>query len=297
MFRHLRQIAVFSKTAELGSFRAAAKELRLSASVVSHHISRLEEHLGTPLLFRSTRKMSLTYHGEQFLVYAKSMVDAAQEGMRVVSENAPQPSGRLRITVPNVLSHSPITKKIAAFALAYPNVLLDLDYSDLRRDIIGEGIDIALSMGFLQDSSLKARKFYEVERHLFAARSYLHSKPTPKHPLDIEDWDWLELTPVALKPVFRKAGESVALQPSSRLKANDARALYYLMRNGVGLALLPSFLAQNSFDQEIAQIVLPDWRERSVSVYAVWAPNNVKNNLTHLFVNFLADESDQPGQE
>lgn len=288
MLKHLRQIAIFAKTAELGSFRATAKNLRLSPSVVSHHITQLEEHLGVPLFYRSTRKMSLTRDGERLITSAKAMVDAAEEGLCSISEKAPEPSGELHVTVPSVLSKSHLVEKIAMFAISHPNVFLVLDFTDVRRDIIHDGIDVALSMGRLHDSTLKARKLLEVKRRVVAARSYLKEKPEPKTPEDLEGWDWLELSPVRLKPVFRKSPhQRITLKPNVRLRANDAHALYHLVRSGAGLATLPEFLVTEDITAGITQFVLPDWQLEPLGIYAVWPPNAVKNSLTMRFVDYL----------
>ncbi|WP_274594863.1 LysR family transcriptional regulator [Parasedimentitalea marina] len=159
MLDQLRQIAIFAKTVDHGSFRAAAKALRLSPSVVSHHITQLEAQLGVALLYRSTRKLSLTRDGERLIGAARKMIDAAETGLHAVSDLAPQPSGELRVTAPAVLAQSTIVRRIAKFSIAYPGVRLALDFSDLRREVIGEGIDVALRMGSSRIAPLRFESF------------------------------------------------------------------------------------------------------------------------------------------
>lgn len=291
MLDQLRQIAIFAKTIDHGSFRAAAKALRLSPSVVSHHITQLEEQLGVALLYRSTRKLSLTRDGERLIGAARKMMDAAEAGLQAVSERAPQPSGELRVTAPAVLAQSAIVKRIAEFSKTYPGVHLTLDFTDLRREVIGNGIDVALRMGWLKDSTLKARKLYDVDRCLIAAKSYLEARADPATPKDLEDWDWLELTQVKLTSKFQKSGhQPITLKPSPNLSVNDAHALYHLARSGAGLAIIPEFLAHEDIAAGIIQKVLPDWNTYPVGVFAVWPPNAPKESLTALFVKFLAEE-------
>jgi len=143
MIDRLRQMAIFAKTIDHGSFRAAAKELRLSPSVVSHHISQLEESLGVALLYRSTRKLSLTSEGERLLVAARNMLQAVETELVDLSSSANTPSGELRLTMPSVLSQSHFTDRIAAFSKAYPRITLSLDFSDTRRALIDDGFDLA----------------------------------------------------------------------------------------------------------------------------------------------------------
>ena len=181
MLDQLRQIAIFAKTVDHGSFRAAARSLRLSPSVLSHHVTQLEQSLGTALIYRSTRKLSLTPDGERLLTAARAMLDAAEAGLQEVSNQRQQPSGMLRVTVPAVLAQSELVDRMANFATGYPNVRLSLDFSDVRRELIGDGFDVAIRMGWLEDSSLKARKLFDVDRRLVAAMCYLETRAGSSH--------------------------------------------------------------------------------------------------------------------
>lgn len=291
MLDHLRQLAIFAKTVDHGSFRAAAQALRLSPSVVSHHISQLEDQLGVALLYRSTRKLSLTRDGEQLIGAARAMIDAAETGLRQVSDRAAQPSGELHVTMPAALAQSDMTNRIAAFSTAYPGIRLTLDFSDLRREVIAEGIDVALRMGWLEDSSLKARKLFDVERQLVAAQPYCAERPEPATPNDLLEWDWLELSQVKPATEFRKNRQRpITVKPLPRLSVNDAHALYHLARSGAGLAVVPEYLARADLSSGVMHHVLPDWHVPSIGVYAVWPPNAPKEGLTALFIRFLAQK-------
>ena len=289
MLHHLRALAVFAKTVEHGSFRLAAKELKLSPSVVSHHISQLEAQLGVALLYRSTRQLSLTRDGERLIGSARAMVQTAEAGLNDILDQSAGLSGTLQITAPAVLARSPVTERIAQFASAHPGVHLSIDYTEVARDIIADGIDVAIRMGWLRDSALKARKLYDVERVVLAARTYLKARATPATPKDLEDWDWLDLTPVPLRPTFRKAGEQrIALRPSPRLSANNATALYQLSLGGAGLAILPRYLAEAELRTGAIQIVLPDWHVDPLGVYAVRPQNAPRDGLAAAFIDALA---------
>lgn len=147
MIDRLRQMAIFAKTIDHGSFRGAARALNLSPSVVSHHISQLEEHLGVALIYRSTRKLTLTKEGERLLVATRKMLEAVEGELFTISSQATAPSGDLRLTVPSVLSQSTITDRLAAFSCRYPRINLSLDYSDTRHALIDNGLDLAIRMG------------------------------------------------------------------------------------------------------------------------------------------------------
>lgn len=289
MINHLRGLAVFAKTVEHGSFRLAARELKLSPSVVSHHISQLEEQLGVALLYRSTRSLSLTRDGEQLIGSAREMVAAAERGLGLVRDRVSGLSGEIRVTAPAILAQSELAEKIARFVRAHPNVKLNLDYSDSPRDIVADGIDVAIRLGWLRDSSLKARKLYDVERVVVASKGYLTGRTLPKSPRDIEGWDWMDLAPVHVAHVFRhQSQKAVTLRPPSRLTANSALGLSELVARDAGLAILPRFLVDADVRAGAMVILLADWKLSSVAAYAVRPSNAPRQGLSAEFVKAIA---------
>ena len=294
MLDELRQIAIFAKTVEHGSFRAAAKALNLSPSVVSHHIGQLEKRLDTALLYRSTRKLSLTAEGERLLSAADAMVEAAESGLQDILKDALNPSGTLRITAPAALVQSELSSQCAEFSLAYPQVKLLIDFSDARQDLIAEGYDIAIRIGDMRDSSLKARKLFDMNRRLVASPEYLSTRPTkPSAPNDLDGWDWLALSPVLRqKFVFKNAGEEEVIAPQEyRIHANNVDAVSQLACAGAGLAIIPEFIAEKNVAAGTLQYVLPDWNIDSLDVFAVWPSNIPKHGLVKHFINFIFDHS------
>ena len=292
MIDQLRAIAIFAKTVDHGSFRAAAQALNLSASVVSHHVSELEKQLGVALIYRSTRKLSLTPDGEQLLAAAHDMITAAETGLQAVSNIGQAPSGDLRVTIPATLAQSGLVDRIATFSAVYPKVNLTLDFSDTRRELIGDGFDIAIRMGWLKDSSLISKKLYDVPRNLVASKQYLERKPSPKSPEQLADWEWLILAPArSRKTEFKKTGsDPITVKPNGHITVNDAHALYRLAYCGAGLAVVPDFLAQADLANGSMEWVLPDWSVEPVGVYAVWPPNVPKQGLSRLFVDKISGQ-------
>ncbi len=290
MIDRLRQMAIFAKTIDHGSFRGAARELRLSPSVVSHHISQLEESLGVALIYRSTRKLTLTHEGHRLLAAAHKMLEAVEGELADLSVSASAPSGELRVTIPSVLSQSHFTKQIAAFSNAHPRIKLFLDFSDLRRSLIDDGFDIAIRMGPTAKNSATSRRLFSVKRKLVASAEYLASRPAPKYPKDVAGWDWLALTPVHNVPLeFKKMGGAHAtIKPDARIYANDAQALYRLASAGAGLAIVPDFLASDDVEAGSMQYVLPNWELRSIDVFATWPANAPKHGLIHLALDALS---------
>ncbi len=293
MIDRLRQMAIFAKTIDHGSFRGAAKELRLSPSVVSHHISQLEEHLGVALLYRSTRKLTLTREGEKLLAATYKMLDAAEGELNALTANATVPSGQLRITAPSVLSKSPFTDMIATFLEAYPRIELVLDFSDERKQLIGDRFDLAIRMSITTKKSPTTRQLFKVGRKVVASKDYLQKHPTPCTPNDLVDWKWLELTPVRHEAItFEKDGQQQRIHRNScPLTCNDAQALYRLVQAHAGIAVIPEFLATEDVAKGSVVFPIPDWTLTPISTYAEWPANAPKNGLIHLLVNTLTEQA------
>ena len=293
MLNKLRQIAIFSKTVEHGSFRKAAVALRLSPSVVSHHIAKLEEELGVALLYRSTRSLSLTSDGEALLASAQAVIDAAEEFLSTASREKAQLIGELTISLPAVSAQSALVSHIGDFAKLHPNVTLQLDFSDTPRDIIRDGVDLAIRMGVLEDSGLKARKLFDVPRNAVASAAYVKSKQKNASLEDIETWDWLELSQIGLNNIFTfPEGSEQTFRPKSSLRVNSAFAILEFVLNDNGVAVLPSYLVEQEVAIGNLVYVLPEYDIRTIGVFAVWPPNAPKGGLTHRLVEYLKEKTE-----
>ena len=290
MLDQLRQVAIFAKTIDHGSFRGAARELGLSPSVVSHHVSQLEEHLGVALIYRTTRKLALTKEGEQLLASTQLMFEEVEAVLSNLSNTASNPTGQLRVATPSILIHSQLTEMLATFSIQHPGIKLFLDYSDERQDIITGGYDLAIRMGLQRKSASTIRTLFQVERCLVASSAYLKKCPKATKPQDIEHWDWIELAPVShIKPTFRKSkSKEIKIKPTAHVSANDALAVYHLARYGAGLAVIPEFLAKEGIKSGVVQKVLPGWRLDPIEVFAVWPSNAPKNGLIKLLVDAIS---------
>jgi len=288
-------MAIFAKVAEAGSFRAAAKALDLSPSVVSHHISRLEEHLGTALLYRSTRRVSLTDNGAELFASAKAMVEAAEAGLDAIRVRSDQPAGRLRIAVAGaVFENPPYIDHLVGFAKRYPKVELSISFSDQKVELIGSSFDAAIRIGWLEDSRYKARKLCEIERAVVVAPGYLAGKPMPKALRDLEAWDWIKLAQI---PVSRQLidirGEVPPFNPHVAAEVDSVAALSNLAISGIGLACVPRFLVRSELHDGRLIALSPDWELQPASVYAVWPNNVAADSLTMRFVHFLVESLSQ----
>lgn len=288
MIDELRALAIFAKVVEAGSFRSAANTLKLSPSVVSHHVAQLEVRLGVALLYRSTRRLSLTHEGKKLFNSAKAMLSAAEQGLNSVAYHAMEPIGKLSLTVPAMLTRSPLVNDIAAFAKAFPKVTLSINFSDIQQDLIREGIDLAIRMGNLKDSTLKSKRLFTMTRKLVAAPALMSDHKPPKRPQDLLKWDWIGLNvrPNS-KKLMNQKGKTCLIDFEPRIIADSMDAVCQLALAGLGLATPPAFLVAKDIQQGYLVEPLPGWQAESIPVYMVWPPNASKESLTYRFIAFL----------
>lgn len=290
MIDDLRAIAVFAKTVETGSFRAAAKLLGLSPSVVSHHVSQLETRLGVALLYRSTRRLSLTSAGEKMFEASREMMLAAASGLDAVAGGVGDASGKLTITMPAGFIGGPLVDDLAAFALTFPRVELAISFSDHQQDLIREGIDLAIRAGTIQDSSLKSKKLFDLGRKLVGAAGYCAGKPVPKQPSDLQSWDFIGLR---MRPnnkhLMDNSGKHERIDYVPRLVVDDIHAVCQLTLAGVGLSTPPDYLVEQELNQGTLVELLPGWQVESLPVYAIWPPNAPRRSLTFRCMAFLEE--------
>ena len=290
MLDRLRPIAIFAKTIELGSFRRAAEALGLSPSVVSHHITQLESHIGAALIYRSTRQLSLTQEGALLYEAARRMTTAAETALEAVAGQTGQPMGDLRVTLPAIFSQSAMMEDIGAFAVAYPKIVLNLTFSDMRDDIIGGGFDVGVRLGTgpIEDTSLKIRRLFDVETRIVASPAYLQTRTAPAKPADLESWDWLKLASLSNTVRFSAEGRrdtEISFHP--RLVSDSAATLYRLSKQGLGIHVSLEFVVRDDLLNGSLVAVLPDWHPTPVTIFLVSPPNAARESVTAYFLDFI----------
>jgi DNA-binding transcriptional LysR family regulator len=290
MFDQMRAMAVFWKVAETGSFRGAAKALGLSPSVVSHHVSSLEDQLGTALLYRSTRRLSLTDAGTALFEASGRMVAAAQDGLDAVRNNADQPFGRLRIAAAGAVFQSPpYFDHLMAFARTYPKAELKISFSDQKIDLLGSAFDVALRIGWVEDSQYKARKLADLGRVLVASPEYLATKPVPRSVDDLSGWAWVKLEQIPInRQLVNSSGAVPQIDPRHVLEVDSVIALCSGARLGMGVAAVPRTLVAGDLRDGRLVALSPNWQLMPVGVYAVWPNNVAADGLPIRFVRFMA---------
>lgn len=285
-----RGLAVFVAVHEAGSFSAAGRRLKLSTSVVSHHVSKLEKRLGVPLFFRSTRSLSLTGEGQKILEAARRMVMAGQEALDALAEDSEQLVGALRITLPAFGLNSDIHQAIWQFAKRNPMVALSIKSSDRMVDLVREGYDLAIRLGQLSDSALKSRRIAAFQRKLVASPAYL-ADAGPVRDLDdliTRNFILLDMTPDVV--TLTRDREEVTVTPEHyRLEVDTVVAGKAAVLSGLGIMSLPLNEIEAELKDGTLVEVLPDWQLPVLGVFVVWPDGSQQKNLTRRLIDFLVD--------
>lgn len=284
----------FRRVVELGSFARAADDLALSAAGLSKQVRQLEARLGTVLLQRTTRRMSLTDGGR--LYYAECCrlldeIDALEQRMRAGSERV---DGLLRINAPLSFGLCVLSPLLSRFLAAHPHLRLDLALDDRVVDLVGEGFDVAVRLrSELEDSSLVARRLGQVEQLLCAAPSYLQRHGEPRTPQELCGHALLGYSLSQSPRAWQLQGTDGASEftlPAPRAAANNSLLLRDLLVDGHGVGSLPAFVAAPAIAAGRLRELLPRHRQPPRHVHAVYATGRLLPAKVRAFVDFLYRE-------
>jgi len=294
MIDDLRHMAVYVAVIEAGSFSAAARDLKLSPSVISHHISQLEGRHNVVLLRRSTRKLNPTDIGMDFYRHAKTMVEAAAAGLGALQDRSDVLRGKICLSIPAALSKSIYTRRLADFLLVHSEVQLDLRYSDSRVDLIDDGVDLAIRLGAMPDSSMRIKKLGQISRNIVCTPECA-SRMSPDYlavsrPQQIQDWPWIQMRMMSSKRCFRHPilGNS-EIETQYRVEVDNVYAMYQLCLHGAGLATPPMDMVREDIKAGRLVDMLPDWRPEDIDIHAIWLPRMGEDSLIMAVLDALGN--------
>jgi DNA-binding transcriptional LysR family regulator len=293
----LNDILVFARVVQAGSFTAAARGLSMPKSTVSRKVFELEERLGSRLLQRTTRKLSLTDVGRTYYEHAARIVAEVEEAERAVSLLEQEPRGLLRVTAPlNFGFLGPIT---ASFLARYPEVQLELVCTDRVVDLVEERFDVGIRAGALGDSTLIAKNLGNAPRFLIASRSYLQKRGRPRTPDDLGKHDCMLFGAGVDRAVYRLTDgeDSVELAVQARLIVNDSDMLHAAAVAGLGIALLPIFRCAEDLRHHRLERVLRDWNAVPTPIQAVYPSTRHLSPKVRAFVEHLHAQMTPPPWE
>jgi DNA-binding transcriptional LysR family regulator len=282
----------FVRTAALGGFSMAARQLSLTPSAVSKLVTRLEARLGVRLLKRTTRKLSLTPEGTVYFERAKRIVAAIEETENEIAGLRKRPKGPLRMSVLISFARSQLLPALPRFLERNPEIQLDVELSDRRIDLVETGVDLAIRLGELEDSSLVARKICDVERVICASPNYLARRGTPRLPEDLLQHNCLVISsfPDLKRWSFTTGRGTKIIVVSGNLAAGDAEALLELACQGHGIIRVADFLVGPEIAKGRLVPVLADAHDVTpIPLQAVHAYGRQRSPKVTAMVEFLLE--------
>ncbi|MDR7307319.1 LysR family transcriptional regulator [Rhodoferax saidenbachensis] len=276
----------FARAVETGSFSAAGRDLGLGQPNVSRHVAALEDHLQTRLLHRSTRKLALTPEGERYYAEARRILDAVDESESSFRENV-NPSGLLRVACPTALAHTFVLPHVPAFLGRYPGLSLDLQINDRYVNLVDEGAELAIRIGHLEDSALRARRIGLFERVCVASKGYLAQRGVPSTPDDLREHDCVVYTLLSTGATWRFRDTDVPV--SGRLRVNSPEAARQSVNAGLGIALGPEWLFEEGLKNGNLQLLLTEYGAPPVPIQIIYVANRLLPKRAIVFMDFIAE--------
>lgn len=290
----LRGIESFVRSAELGSFSAAARRLSMTAGGVSKNVGKLEADMGVRLFQRSTRKLTLTEAGEQFLQQVTGGLDTIQSAIANASNAGGKPAGTLKVGMAMAFGRDQILPLLGDFLALYPDIKPDWRFDNRQVDLIAESFDVAIGGGIQVSPGIVMRQLAKVHLILVASPGYLKGKSLPKTPEDLYALDTLmrfsqttsRVTPWHLRS---KSGEQVTVEPQPRATLNDPEALCCAALMDLGVVHVPMPHASPYLQDGSLVRVLPDWYSEGGEISIYFTAKKLMPAKTRVFIDFVVD--------
>lgn len=284
----IEDLRIYVAVMHAGNFTAASEQLMLSKQYVSRRMAALEASLGARLLIRNTRKLSVTDAGLLFAQHAQRILDEIQEAELAVSEQQQALRGTFRINLPMSFGMSHLSPLIAEFLSHHPALQFQIELADRYVDVIGEGVDMAIRIGTLADSTLIARPLGELKRVICCSPDYLKRAGTPQHPD--------ELLQHACLRYGREGQNGWELQVNGKAKwlavqgpmlSNNGEVLRDAALAGLGLVLLPAFIVETALERGELVTVLDGCQPPPLSLNAVYPQHRQRSEVNRQLLAFL----------
>ncbi|MCU7247331.1 LysR family transcriptional regulator [Pseudomonas koreensis] len=276
----------FVRAVETGSFSAAGRDLGLGQPNVSRYVAALEDHLQTRLLHRSTRKLALTPEGERYYADARRILESVEESESSFRDNV-APSGLLRVACPTALAHTFVVPHIPTFLERYPDLTLELQINDRYVNLVDEGAELAIRIGNLEDSAMRARPLAWFERVCVASKGYLAKRGKPITPTDLRTHDCLIYTLLSTGTTWRFRDTDVPV--SGRFRVNSPEAVRECVNAGLGIAQGPEWLYEEGLKNGNLQLLLRDYAAPHVPVQIVYLADRHLPRRAIVFMDFIAE--------
>jgi DNA-binding transcriptional LysR family regulator len=285
-------IQAFVTVVDTGSFTAAADRLGSAKSAISRRVSALEERLGVQLLHRTTRVLNLTETGRSFYDHGTRILADLEEAEAAVQQEHGELRGTLRFALPLSFGVRHMCGPIATFSKQHPKVRFDLDLNDRRVDLIEDNFDVALRIGRLTDSSLIARRLFDVRAVVCGSPHYLNTHGAPETPADLDDHQCLVYSNLDDPDKWKyedRDGNRSTVKVNSIMSASSGDFLCNAAAHGMGLVIQPTFIASAAIRSGNLIPVLTDYAWPISPAYAVYPPTRHLSYRVRAFIDFLVD--------
>lgn len=296
----LTEMEAFANVVDQGGFTDAAKKMGISKSAVSKHVSSLEARLGARLLNRTTRRVSPTEIGLAYYDRARRVLNDAGEADALVTSMQSAPSGLLRISVATDFGVNHVSPILGDFLTDFPDITVNMVLNNRYVELISEGFDMALRIGELEDSTLRARKLAETNKRLIASPAYLQKFGRPQKIDDLNEHKLLHYSSQSSGSVWRltsPTGEKRQVRTSGWLSVNDGQSLLNAAISGLGIAFLPSYLYHEAMSKGQVEDAMPNLPVETQGIYAVYPPGRFTQPKVRAFIDFLAHAFADKGPE
>lgn len=266
-------LVLFTQVIDLGSFSKVAEMNKVTKSVVSKRISRLEEELGVQLIYRTTRRLTLTEAGEMLYHRSKGIAQTAQSAFDAVTGYSETLAGHIRMSVPTISGELLLAEAVSEFCDKHPGLTVDMQMDNDFVDLVADGYDLVVRTGHLEDSSLIARHIANSQWVICASADYITKNGEPQDPEDLVHHNCLGYTyqtAGAYNWLFIRDGKPLTVKVSGNFSSNNSVALKKAMMAGRGLAYLPKCLVYDELQQGSLLEVLPQQTGKMIGIYAVY---------------------------
>lgn len=286
----LSEMEAFTTVVDQGAFTDAAKRLGVSKSAVSKHVSSLEERLGARLLNRTTRRVSPTEIGLAYYDRARRVLNDAGEADSLVSAMQSEPSGLLRVSVATDFGVKHLSPILGEFLQDFQEITVNMVLNNRYVELISEGFDLAVRIGELEDSTLRARKLAETTMCIVGSPAYFARYGRPQKIDDLNQHKLLHYSTQSSNSVWKltaPSGEKRQVRTGGWLTVNDGQSLLNAARSGLGLAYLPSYLYADSLRSGLVEAAMPELPKETQGIYAVYPPGRFTQPKVRAFIDFL----------
>ncbi|CUH58768.1 LysR family transcriptional regulator [Thalassobacter stenotrophicus] len=296
----LTEMEAFATVVDQGGFTDAAKKMGISKSAVSKHVSSLETRLGARLLNRTTRRVSPTEIGLAYYDRARRVLNDAGEADALVTAMQSAPSGLLRVSAATDFGVNHLSPALGGFLHEFPDITVNMVLNNRYVELISEGFDLAVRIGELEDSSLRARKLADTHKMMIASPKYFEEYGRPEKIDDLNEHKLLHYSNQASGNVWKltaPSGEKRQVRSAGWLTVNDGQSLLNAAINGLGIAFLPSFLYSDALREGLLEPAIKDLPVETQGIYAVYPPGRYTQPKVRAFIDFLVEQFKDRGPD